>query len=189
MPFDLPPTHHFKIEAAATSHCRLEANARQHTVVIDEPAVRGGSDSAATPLETMLASFLACLNVISHLIADEMGIEIKDLSMSLDATFDTDGIRNTTPTTLPFPEIALTMNHHHIGLRRRDRAAARRPRKALPGDGRPYPGWHEDQRDLERDEALTTAARDDALTLTHRLHPFFPTLRRRALVPLAWLHA
>jgi uncharacterized OsmC-like protein len=108
--FDLPAIHHFEIEADATSHCRLEARARHHKVIIDEPEIRGGSDSAATPLETMLSSFLACLNVISHLIADEMGVEIADLSMSLDATFDTDGIRNTTPTTLPFPEIALTMN-------------------------------------------------------------------------------
>ena len=110
MTFDLPPTHRFKVEAEATSRCRLEARTRQHTVVIDEPEVRGGSDTGATPLETMLSSYLACLNVVSHLIADEMGIEIADLSMSLDATFDTDGIRNTTPTTLPFPHIALTMN-------------------------------------------------------------------------------
>ena len=110
MTFELPATHHFIIEGAATSRCRLEANARQHTVVIDEPEVRGGSDTGATPLETMLSSFLACLNVISHLIADEMGVEIDDLSTSLDATFDTDGIRNRTPTTLPFPEIDLTMN-------------------------------------------------------------------------------
>ena len=110
MAFDLPNIHHFGVEAAATSRCRLEARARQHTVVIDEPTIRGGSDSAATPLETMLSSYLACLNVIAHLIADEMGIEIDALSMSLDAAFDTDGVRNTTPTTLPFPEIALTMN-------------------------------------------------------------------------------
>ena len=110
MTFDLPATHHFLLEATATSRCRLEASTRQHTVVIDEPAVRGGPDSAATPLETMVGSFLACLYVISHLIADEMGIEIADLSMSLDASFDTDGIRNTTPTALPFPEIDLTMN-------------------------------------------------------------------------------
>lgn len=110
MTFDLPPIHHFKVEAEATSRCRLEARTRQHTVVIDEPEVRGGSDTGATPLETMLSSYLACLNVISHLIADEMGIEIADLSMALDAAFDTDGIRNTTPTALPFPHIALTMN-------------------------------------------------------------------------------
>ena len=110
MTFDLPAIHHFELEAGATSHCRLEARARHHKVVIDEPEIRGGSDSAATPLETMLSSYLACLNVISHLIADEMGIEIADLSMSLDAAFDTQGVRNSEPATVPFPEIALTMN-------------------------------------------------------------------------------
>ena len=110
MTFDLPAIHHFEIDAAATGHCRLEARARHHTVVIDEPEIRGGSDSAATPLETMLSSYLACLNVIAHLIADEMGITLDDLSMSLDATFDTEGVRTTRPATLPFPEIALTMN-------------------------------------------------------------------------------
>jgi uncharacterized OsmC-like protein len=108
--FDLPPTHHFKVQASSTSHCRIEAQARHHTVVIDEPEIRGGTDSAATPLETMLSSYLACLNVISNLIADEMGIELKDLSMALDAAFDTAGVGTATPTTLPFPEIALTMN-------------------------------------------------------------------------------
>ena len=110
MTFDLPAIHHFQIEAAATSHCRLEARARNHRVVIDEPEIRGGSDSAATPLETMLSSYLACLNVIAHLIADEMGIALDELSMSLDAAFDTTGVRDTRPATVPFPEIALTMN-------------------------------------------------------------------------------
>lgn len=110
MTFDLPPIHRFEVEAVSTGHCRIEARARHHTVVIDEPEIRGGSDSAATPLETMLASYLACLNVIAHLVADEMGIEIDALSMSLDAAFDTAGVGTTTPTTLPFPEIVLTMN-------------------------------------------------------------------------------
>ena len=110
MTFDLPPIHHFTVEAVGTSHCRVEARARQHTVIIDEPEIRGGTDSAATPLETMLSSYLACLNVITHLIADEMGIEIDDFSMALDAAFDTAGVGTTVPTTLPFPEIALTMN-------------------------------------------------------------------------------
>ena len=110
MTFDLPPTHHFAVEAVSTGHCRVEARARHHTVVIDEPEIRGGSDSAATPLETMLSSYLAYLNVIAHLVADEMGIAIDALSMSLDAAFDTAGVGTTTPTTLPFPEIALTMN-------------------------------------------------------------------------------
>lgn len=110
MALDLSHIHRFQVEAAATSRCRLEARTRQHTVVVDEPEFAGGSDSAATPLETLLSSYLACLNVISHIIADELGIEIADLSMSLDAAFDTTGVRDSKPATVPFPEIALTMN-------------------------------------------------------------------------------
>ena len=110
MALDLSHIHRFHVEAAATSRCRLEARTRQHTVVVDEPEFAGGSDSAATPLETLLSSYLACLNVISNLIADEMGIEIADLAMSLDAAFDTTGVRDSKPATVPFPEIALTMN-------------------------------------------------------------------------------
>ena len=110
MALDLSHIHRFQVEAAATSRCRLEARTRQHTVVIDEPEFAGGTDSAATPLETLLSSYLACLNVISHLIADEMGIEIADLSMSLDAAFDTTGVRDSKPATVPFPEVALTVN-------------------------------------------------------------------------------
>ena len=110
MTIDLQHIHRFQMEAAATSRCRLEARARQHTVVIDEPEFAGGSDSAATPLETMLSSYLACLNVISHIIADELGIRIDDLSMSLDAAFDTTGVRDSRPATVPFPEVALIMN-------------------------------------------------------------------------------
>ena len=110
MALDLSHIHRFHVEAAATSRCRLEARTRQHTVVVDEPAFAGGSDSAATPLETLLSSYLACLNVISHIIADELGIEIADLSMSLNAAFDTTGVRDSKPATVPFPEIALTMN-------------------------------------------------------------------------------
>ena len=65
---------------------------------------------AAKPFETMLSSYLACLNVISHLIADEMGIRLDDMSMALDAEFDTGGVSTQSPTTLPFPNLTLTVN-------------------------------------------------------------------------------
>ncbi|HJN61081.1 MAG TPA: OsmC family protein, partial [Alphaproteobacteria bacterium] len=70
----------------------------------------GGTDAGAAPLETMLAAFLSCHNVVSNLIADEMGIELSDVIMGLDATLDTNGLSTTTPTELPFPEMKLTVN-------------------------------------------------------------------------------
>ena len=54
--------------------------------------------------------------------------------MSLDASLDTDGIRNTTPTTLPFPEIALTMNVKYVGLGRR--ASSQLGRRRPPAEPR-----------------------------------------------------
>ena len=58
----------------------------------------------------MLSSYLACLNVISHLIADEMGIWLDNMLLHLDAEFDTNGVSTTTPTRLPFPNLKLTVN-------------------------------------------------------------------------------
>ena len=110
MTFDMPASHHFKIAAQCPTHSRTDSKARHHQVVIDEPEIRGGTDAAATPLETMLSSYLACINVISHLIADEMGIRLDDMSMALDAEFDTNGVSTQTPTVLPFPNLTLTVN-------------------------------------------------------------------------------
>ncbi|MDA0229987.1 MAG: OsmC family protein [Proteobacteria bacterium] len=110
MTFDMPARHHFKIKAECPTHSRTDASVRHHQVVIDEPEIRGGTDAAASPLETMLSSYLACLNVISHLIAGEMGIRLDDMSMALDAEFDTNGISTQTPTILPFPNLTLTVN-------------------------------------------------------------------------------
>ena len=110
MTFDMLASHHCKLTAECPTHSRTDASARHHTVVIDEPEIRGGTDAAATPLETMLSSYLACLNVISHLIADEMGIRLDNMSMALDAEFDTNGVSTQTPTTLPFPNLSLTVN-------------------------------------------------------------------------------
>ena len=58
----------------------------------------------------MLSSYLACLNVISHLIAGEMGIRLDDMSMALDVEFDTNGVSTQIPTTLPFPNLTLAVN-------------------------------------------------------------------------------
>jgi uncharacterized OsmC-like protein len=110
MTFDLPPIHHFKITAECPSHSRTNTAIRRHTVVVDEPEIRGGTDAGAAPLETMLAAFMSCHNVVSNLIAEEMGIELSDVTMALDATLDTNGLSTKVPTDLPFPEMKLTVN-------------------------------------------------------------------------------
>ena len=39
-----------------------------------------------------------------------MGIRLDDMAMALDAEFDTGGVSTQSPTTLPFPNLTLTVN-------------------------------------------------------------------------------
>jgi hypothetical protein len=57
--FKMPATFPITVEADCPSHARTDARARQHMIVIDEPPQRGGTDVAATPLETCSPPFSA----------------------------------------------------------------------------------------------------------------------------------
>jgi len=73
----------FKIEGEAQTEARFDANARQFTLVIDEPPALGGEDLGANPVEFLLASYAGCLNVVAHLIARELGINVEKLSIAV----------------------------------------------------------------------------------------------------------
>jgi uncharacterized OsmC-like protein len=73
----------FKIEGEAQTAARFDANARQFTLVIDEPPALGGEDLDANPVEFLLASYAGCLNVVAHLTARELGIHVEKLSIAV----------------------------------------------------------------------------------------------------------
>jgi uncharacterized OsmC-like protein len=106
MRFKMPATFPITVEADCPSHARTDARARQHTIVIDEPPQRGGTDVAATPLETLLAAFLGCTNVIFNMIAERRGVRIGRLKLKVTADFDTRGVFEH-PVERPFPRIRL----------------------------------------------------------------------------------
>jgi len=73
----------FKIEGEAQTAARFDANARQFTLVIDEPPTLGGADDGANPVEFLLASYAGCLNVVAHLTARELGIKVEKLTIAV----------------------------------------------------------------------------------------------------------
>lgn len=110
MPIAMPDTFKIAVRATCPSHARTDTTMRGHTLVIDEPPARGGTDRGPTPLETLLSAYLGCTNVILNLIAEEMGITVSGLELELTASFDTRGVFDRAPVTAPFPEIALTVD-------------------------------------------------------------------------------
>lgn len=107
MAISMPDIYKIRVAGAAESAARTVLEARKHTITVDEPAERGGTDLAASPLETLLSSLLACTNVITNMVAARMGIEIEGMSLELVGHFDSRGVFDKAEVTVPFPVIEM----------------------------------------------------------------------------------
>ena len=96
-----------KLEGRCTSHSRTDISVRDRTVVIDEPAERGGTNQGLTPTETMMASLIGCTNVITHKVAAKNNVSIKSMNVRLEAQFDRRGVMLQEEIDVPFPSATL----------------------------------------------------------------------------------
>ncbi len=80
----------FRVSGVAESPARFRAQTRRFTVLVDEPEELGGTDEAPNPVEYVLIGFGGCLNVMAHLIAQELGFTIRRLEIDLKGTLNPD---------------------------------------------------------------------------------------------------
>lgn len=100
----------FPMDGRAVSHAHTEANAGGRTMATDEPVVRGGTGFAPTPTEAMVGALLSCINVISHRIAERIGVSLTDMTMQAECDFDRRGVLLQEQALIPLPEIRVTIN-------------------------------------------------------------------------------
>jgi len=77
------PDANFRVRAVSESPARVAVRARNFTMIVDEPPNLGGEDKGANPVEYVLAALAGCLNVVGHLVADEMGFKIRRLEIDV----------------------------------------------------------------------------------------------------------
>lgn len=99
-----------KLQATCPTHSRSDILTRDVETVIDEPKERGGTNLGLTPTETLMAALIGCTNVIGNKIAHKHGIELRDVSIDAEATFDRRGTMLQEEIDVPFPKIVLTVN-------------------------------------------------------------------------------
>lgn len=105
--YTMPDVFKISVTATCPTPARTEVSAHKHTLVIDEPPARQGTDLGPSPLETLLASFLGCTNVIANMIAADMGLKIDAMTLKATGHFDTRGVFARDRVTVPFPRIDL----------------------------------------------------------------------------------
>ncbi len=99
-----------RVEATSGGAARVEARARGHVLVVDEPEERHGTDEGMTPLETLLAAFAGCTNVILHKIAGERGVTLRIGAINVEGHLDPRGVRRNVQVERAFPEIDLEVS-------------------------------------------------------------------------------
>ncbi len=77
--------------AKSENQTRTVVEAGGFRVTIDEPESFGGTNMGANPLEIELAALAGCLNVVGHLVAKEMKIELEGMRVNLEGNFNPAG--------------------------------------------------------------------------------------------------
>ena len=78
----------FSVTGKSERAMLLEVQARNFTLLVDEPKNLGGEDAGPTPVEYLLSALSGCINVVSHVVAKEMGLELKRLEIAVEGDLD-----------------------------------------------------------------------------------------------------
>ncbi|PKQ65744.1 osmotically inducible protein C [Labilibaculum filiforme] len=73
----------FRVSAHSENPTKTVVKARGFEIIIDEPADLGGTNAGANPVEYILAAFCGCVNVMAHVVAKEMSIELRSLKIKM----------------------------------------------------------------------------------------------------------
>ncbi|MBE9469279.1 MAG: OsmC family protein [Bacteroidetes bacterium] len=73
----------FRVKAHSENPTKTIVTARGFEIVVDEPQELGGTNQGANPVEYLLAAYAGCINVMSHVCAKELGIELKGVKIDL----------------------------------------------------------------------------------------------------------
>ncbi len=74
----------FNVKAKSENPTKTVVEAGNFKIVIDEPENIGGTNHGPTPVEFVLAALAGCINVVGHMIANEMGFVLNGLSMDFE---------------------------------------------------------------------------------------------------------
>ncbi len=74
----------FSVQSVSQTPARTEVSIRGFRLIVDEPEALGGTNRAPNPVEYVLAGYAGCLNVVAHLVAGELQIDLPDLQIHIE---------------------------------------------------------------------------------------------------------
>lgn len=78
----------FEAKAKSENSTKTIVETSCFKLTIDEPENLGGTNDGANPVQFLLAALAGCLNVMGHIVAKEMNMDLKCLDIHLDGDLD-----------------------------------------------------------------------------------------------------
>ena len=81
--------------------------ARDHSLVVDEPTEKGGTDAGMSPVELMLSSVASCMTLTLSIYAEAMGIKVEELEINVEGDLNSAGMKGSARTRPGFQRIRM----------------------------------------------------------------------------------
>ncbi len=99
------------VQSSCTSGVRCEIKAGKHTIITDEPAERGGTDTGAAPLMHLTAALASCQTVQIEKVAEAMRFKHGSINIEARCTTDLiDGIEGNSNGVMQFCDAELIID-------------------------------------------------------------------------------
>lgn len=69
---------------------RIDVQAENHLVRIDQPPSGGGADTGPTPLQYLLGAVAGCIGTVGRIVAKQRNIALRGMSVAVEGDIDTD---------------------------------------------------------------------------------------------------
>lgn len=78
------------VQGSSNNATQFVSKARNFTLTVDEPADLDGTDQGANPIEFLLSAYAGCLNVVGHLVAEEIGFQLDKINIEVSGSLNPD---------------------------------------------------------------------------------------------------
>jgi uncharacterized OsmC-like protein len=102
------PKEVFKATAVLQEGLKVDVQARNFHLTIDEPPTLGGTDAGMNPVELVLGALGACQSIVAKSYAKKFEVELDDFRVELEGDLDTDGFMNKSDVRRGYSDIRYT---------------------------------------------------------------------------------
>lgn len=88
------PKEVFRATAVLQEGVKVDVQARNFHITVDEPPALGGTDAGMNPVELVLGALGACQSIVARAYSQKFGVELDDFRVELEGDLDTDGFMN-----------------------------------------------------------------------------------------------